>query len=215
MSDVEFFDDIEQGSPEWYELRRGIPTASEFQTIIAGGKGRETYIGDLAGEILSGQVTEGFQSGAMMRGKEMEAEAADHFARTQMRDLRRTGFIRRRLASGRFVGCSPDRLFGAKDNAENDTILEIKTMKPRLMIEKRRNGYDPNRCPAEHMAQVQGAMWVSGLPRAELIIFYRGMPFMLHYSVSRDEAYINSLAAHVEDFDRKLDAIVKQCRGFK
>lgn len=30
----------EQNSPEWYEARRGIPTASEFASILSAGKGK-------------------------------------------------------------------------------------------------------------------------------------------------------------------------------
>jgi hypothetical protein len=53
--------DCEQGSPEWFAARAGIPTASEFHTVMAvgkqGGKSvtRVAYLNKLAGEILTGE----------------------------------------------------------------------------------------------------------------------------------------------------------------
>jgi hypothetical protein len=53
--------ECEQGSPEWFAARAGIPTASEFHTVMAvgpkGGKSvtRVDYLNKLAGEILTGE----------------------------------------------------------------------------------------------------------------------------------------------------------------
>ena len=57
--------DCEQGSPEWFKARAGIPTASEFHTVLAKGKGggesltRKTYLLKLAGEMLNRDDTPG------------------------------------------------------------------------------------------------------------------------------------------------------------
>ena len=71
----------EQNSPEWYEARRGIPTASEFAAIMSNGRGkaesltRRTYLNKLAGEIITGEAMEQATTFHMERGKIMEAEA--------------------------------------------------------------------------------------------------------------------------------------------
>ena len=51
---IQIFDEIEQGTPDWFECRRGIPTASKFATVMAKGEGktRSEYMRKLAGEIL-------------------------------------------------------------------------------------------------------------------------------------------------------------------
>jgi hypothetical protein len=73
---IEIFD-FPQNSPEWFEARRGIATASMFATIQASGKGggesktRATYLRKLAGEIITGKPAENFSNGAMQRGHEM------------------------------------------------------------------------------------------------------------------------------------------------
>jgi hypothetical protein len=74
--------DMPQGSPEWYEARRGIPTASEFGAILAKGQGkmRRAYLMRLAAERLTGEVQEQYTSRHMQRGKDQEAEARDYYA---------------------------------------------------------------------------------------------------------------------------------------
>jgi len=74
---VEIIDCV-QGSPEWFQARLGIPTASCFSQVLAKGEGkvRATYMRRLAGEIITGQSAETFKSEAMERGNQMEAEAA-------------------------------------------------------------------------------------------------------------------------------------------
>jgi YqaJ-like viral recombinase domain len=211
LGEPEWYLDIEQGSPEWFELRRGIPTASEFQTILnpagpRGGDGRIKYMYKLAGEILSGQTMESYQNAAMARGKEMEAEAREAFAKTRMLDVKTVGFVRRKLPSGRYIGASPDAIW-------DKSVLEIKTMRPDLIMQSRDNGYDQYQIPAEHKAQTMGALWVTGFTHAELIRFYRGMPYMLHYSAPRDSLYVLELEKAVIRFDRDLDVMVNHHRG--
>ena len=73
---------IEQGSPEWFELRRGLATGSHFAEVMAEGKGkteavtRRNYRMKLALEIVTGKVLSnvyGFSSNKHTeRGKELE-----------------------------------------------------------------------------------------------------------------------------------------------
>ena len=73
--------DMQQGSPEWFAVRRGLPTASMFGTIMAKGrsggdsKTRQTYLYKLAGERLTGEPMDNFSNHHMERGHAMEPEA--------------------------------------------------------------------------------------------------------------------------------------------
>lgn len=211
-SEIEVFADVEQGSPKWWALRLGIPTASRFAAVCAAGKDgtvagsltRSKLMRVLAGEILTGEVAEQFKTAAMERGNAMEAEARDYYARTHFAELQRVGFIRRRLPSGRYVGCSPDSLIGVRK------ALEIKTARPDLIIEIGDKG---SGFPPEHRAQVQGTMWVADLEEADLMIFYRGMPYAPTFTVQRDEAYIKDLSDSVEIFDWELHKLVERERA--
>lgn len=203
---VEIFDDIEQGSPEWFQIRLGIPTASNFAVMMRDGdaKTREKLKRVLAGEILTGRPGEGkIVTAAMQRGKDMEEEARQHYLDTNFADVRRVGFVRRRLPNGRFVGCSPDALLGSNG------ALEIKTMAPDLMIERLERGAG---LPPEHRPQVHGTMWVGDLEFVDLMLFYSGMPFAPKFRVERDNTYIAEIAKAVEVFEYEVRMLVDKIR---
>jgi hypothetical protein len=208
---VEIFEDVEQGSVEWFSLRLGIPTASNFGVIMAQGKDGEASIGRarlmrvLAGEILTGRPGEGkIITAAMQRGKDMEPEAFDQYTRRHFEEIRRIGFMRRKLPNGRYVGASPDGLIGTRK------ALEIKTMAPDLMIERLERGAAG--MPPEHRPQVHGTMWVGDLAEVDLILFYSGMPITPKYTIRRDDTYIAQIARAVEVFDFEIHKLVEKIR---
>ena len=191
--------EAEQNSPEWFEFRRGIPSASKFQCLMANSadrKGRRTYMYDLAGEILSGECAESYSNPFMERGKAMEAEARDWYAFATDAELYRVGAVR-----SSYLGavCSPDSLVG------DDGGLEIKTRMARLQLELLESGELPN----EHKAQVQGAMWILCRPWWDFVSYSPKIrPFKIR--VYRDEKYIASLAIAVREFNEELKALVER-----
>jgi len=208
----EFFFDVEQGSEEWFTLRLGIPTASVFGIIMADGrdgepsKTRTQLMRVLAGEQLTGMPGEGkIVTAAMERGKEMEPEAVEQYVNRHFDvEAREVGFVRRRLPSGNFVGCSPDRLIGDRK------ALEVKTMRPDLLIERLEKGAG---MPSEHKAQVQGTMWVADLAEVDLVLFYRGFPVSPKFTCVRDDHYIAALARAVEIFEFETRQLVAKIRS--
>lgn len=190
----------EQGTDEWRQARAGIPTASEFSTVLAKGEGktRRAYMLKLAGEILTGEPMESYTNAHMERGKAMEDEARDLYIFTQGVDLTRVGFIR-----NGDKGCSPDSLIG--DNGG----LEIKTALPHIQIERLLK----NELPSEHKAQVQGSMWVSERDCWDFVSYWPNLP-MLRVQVRRDDAYIANLAGEVARFNDELARTVEQIRSY-
>lgn len=191
----------EQGSPEWFEFRRGIPTASEFQCLLADSadkKGRRTYLYNLAGEILTGECAESFTNGHMERGKVMEAEARDWYAFSTDAELVRVGAIRSSYLN---AAVSPDSLIG------KDGGLEIKSRLPRLQLELLESGKLPN----QNKAQVQGALWITGRQWWDYVSYCpKVRPFKIR--VVRDEPYIASIAVAVREFNLELKALVEKFR---
>src|ERR1700688_4787876 len=124
---IEIFDCV-QGTPEWYQCRLGIPTASEFHSVLAKGEGktRRTYMYKLIGEQLTAEPQYAFTTVHTERGKIMEAEARE-LVLYDYPNVALVGFIRRSFGTG-YVGCSPDALVG------EDGLLEIKTKLPHLQI---------------------------------------------------------------------------------
>src|SRR5262245_23317597 len=103
---VEIFD-CEQGSPDWYACRLGIPTASMFHAVMAEGKDdsgkksaaasktRRAYMLRLAGERITGEPHESYSNDHMERGKLLEPEARNCYAFMKDEDPQPVGFIRR------------------------------------------------------------------------------------------------------------------------
>lgn len=192
----------EQGSADWYEARRGLPTASMFATIMRDAKGggesktRRKYLLQLAGEILTGEPMETYSNDHMERGKAMEDEARKAYAFQHDAELQRVGFIRRGRA-----GCSPDALIGTK------RMLEIKTTLPHLLIDIHLRG----EYPPGHEAQCQGNLWVAQREEIDIAIYWPKMPLYVQ-TIRRNEKYIEGLARAVDDFNSELAYVVQQMR---
>lgn len=197
--------DCPQGSPEWHACRLGIPTASMFATVLAKGKTpgsasvtRRDYIYRLAGEIITGEMHEGYTNGHMERGHALEPEARDLYAFMRDAEPQLVGFIR----NGR-AGASPDSLIGA------DGLLEIKTKLPHLLIA----AMFRDDMPPEHRAQCQGQLWVAERDWLDIAIYWPGLPLVTH-RIGRDETYISALGNAVRAFNEELDEVVARVRAY-
>lgn len=190
----------EQGTPEWFQARAGIPTASEFSTLMAKGKGkaesvtRRKYMLKLLGERMTGQIEEGFTNHHMERGKVMEEQARKAYALMEDAEPKQVGFIR----NGN-KGASPDSLIG------DAGMLEIKTKLPHLQLEV----LLADTLPSEHKAQVQGQLWVAEREWCDFCSFWPGLPLFVT-RVYRDEEYIKTIAEAVERFLADMNEIHEQ-----
>lgn len=201
---MEIFRDIAQGTPEWIAVRQGIPTASEFSTVlqkvgVRGGipKGRQTYMRKLAGEMLTGEPMEHWSNAHMERGHEREDEARRLYAMVHEVEPEQVGFIR----NGN-CGCSPDSLIG------DDGMFENKDALAHIQIERLEAGA----LPSEHVAQCQGGLMVAEREWIDFQSYCRGLPpFVIR--VYRDEKYIAGLREAVGQFVEELHALVEKIRG--
>jgi hypothetical protein len=211
-----------QGTPEWFEARKGIPTASEFSTVMAKGKGggesigRTKYMRQLAGERLTGRPMESYSNGHMERGQQQEDEARELYCFVNEAKVRRVGFVKNHELR---AGCSPDSLVlrpGYTDG-KNDPLnpfirgLEIKSAAAHIQLERleRIGKLDP--LPPEHKAQVQGGIWLCELDGWDFMSYCPDMkPVML--PIPRDDEYIAIMAAEVERFNEELERLVQKYR---
>lgn len=196
--------DCEQGTEEWHRARMGIPTASEFKTLLGINKDakdkktRTTYMLKLAGEILTGEPMESYSNPHMERGKIMEDEARSFYAFMADAEPVRVGFIR-----NGDCGCSPDSLIG------DAGALEIKTALPHILGDY----ILKDTFPAEHKAQTQGVLWVAEREWIDLSIYWPKMPRFVKRA-PRDEAYIKELASGVAQFNDELREMVEKIRRY-
>lgn len=199
--------DCEQGTPEWFACRSGIPTASEFQTILAKGRGggesvgRRKYLLTKAGEVLTGECApEGYTNSHMERGKIMEAEARNWYAFHSDLEPVRVGFIRNDALR---AGVSPDSAIS------KNGLLEVKTKLPHLQLEVLLAGV----LPSEHKAQCQGGLLVAEREWLDFVSYWPKLrPFCTR--VTRDEPYIAALKIAIADFNEELDALVAKFQRY-
>lgn len=201
--------DVAQGSPEWFQARLGIPSASNFGCVMANGRDggpsltRTEYLYRLAGEIITGEpAEETFKSRAMERGKEMEPEAIADYERRKKVEVQRIGL------GINFVGlkrccASPDGLVGF------DGGLETKSMRPDKMIPLLDRGA---RMPPEHRAQVMGNIHVFERDHWDFKIFWPRMPDFT-VRVFRDDDYIRDMSNQIEIFQHELKRLVEKLRS--
>lgn len=196
--------DCEQRSETWWQSRLGLPTASEFGTVLAKGrngeesKTRRTYLLKLAGEIITGEPMENYTNSHLERGQEMESEARGLYSFMNDAPITQVGFIR----NGQ-KGCSPDGLIGDGGG------LEIKTALPHILIPLLLK----NEFPPEHVAQCQGFLWVAEREWIDLCVFWPKMPLFVMRAY-RNEIYIKALSDAVDAFNDELALTVEKIRHY-
>ncbi len=162
-----------QYSPEWWAVRRGLATASDFNRIITPAKGEfasahKTYIAELIGDELDpsyGQFDD-YATAAMKRGTALEPEARSLYKLWAGEAVQQIGIIV--SDCGRF-GSSADGLVGA------DGVLELKAPNPATHAAYVIAGV----LPPDYKPQCHGHLLVTGrswcdfvsyLPNQELFI---------------------------------------------
>lgn len=185
----------EQGSPEWHEVRMGIPTASEFDKLLTPTGKPSASIKGLVykklAETFTGKPADGFEGNAHTeRGKELEPDAIAFYEMQNGLDTVRVGFV---TDDARTMGCSPDCLVG------EEGLLEIKCPAPSTHVEYMLNGLDKGYYP-----QIQGQLLVTGRKWVDWMSYHPEMPPVI-IRVERDNEYLASLSAALATFTRTME----------
>ncbi len=141
------YNELQQGTDEWREVRAGKFTASTATAVIANGKGLETLAKDKAIEVLAG-FEDTYTSQAMENGNMLEDEAREHYTLETFNIVEEVGFIE--LDNN--IGCSPDGLVG------EDGGIEIKCRKNKGYFDF----YTTQKIPKSAYHQIQFTLWVTG-----------------------------------------------------
>ena len=72
--------DVIQGSESWFDVRRGLVTASRIPDVISKtktgwGSGRKNYMAQLIAETLTDKTAESYTNAAMQHGIDTEPKA--------------------------------------------------------------------------------------------------------------------------------------------
>lgn len=188
---------IEQRSPEWFALRIGKPTASEFDRIITPKTGQLSaqsteYAYAILAELMLGVPLDAPQTAYMSQGIEMEDAAVDAYEFLTNIETGPGGFV---TDDAETIGCSPDRLVG------DDGLVEIKTS----VVATTQVAHLINRVGFEmkHRTQVQGQLLVSERAWCDLVGYHPELPLVV-VRVKRDEPFIEKMEAALCTFVQQL-----------
>jgi hypothetical protein len=187
--------DVEQRTPEWFALRRGIPTASQFCKIITS-RGQASTQADAYRRTLLAERELGTNMGSFggtiwtERGNALEPEAVRCYEGRMQTETIKVGFVTDR---DRTIGCSPDRLVGA------DGLLEVKCPAPQTQAKYLR----ARRVDMRYYPQIQGQLLITG---RQWVDFFSYHPDQRHLCVRvfRDKGYLAQLAELLQDFLSKM-----------
>jgi hypothetical protein len=185
--------ETQQRSEEWFNLRRGIPTASRFDKIITAKKGDASSAQDsLINELISESILPAEQgviryvSAEMEQGMILEAEARCRYELDHATGpVSEVGFV---LHDSGLFGGSPDALVG------EDGGVEIKCPSGPVHVSYFRGGVLPD-C---YKQQVHGYMAVTGRNWWDFYSYCRNLP-PFYLRVTRDE-YTAKLERALFDF---------------
>ena len=205
---MRIYTEIEQGTPEWLNLRKGIITSTVVKSLItptfklAENDKTRKAIWKLASERITEHLEDSFYSSDMERG---------HFEEPLARDLYggavEVGFITNKIG-GVTVGYSPDGLVG-----ENG-LIEIKSAKQSIQVERIVSGI----VPVEHLPQIHYGMLVSEREWCDFISYSNGMPMQV-IRVEKDLKIQAVLIEAVQIAETKIQNVItefyEKSKGFK
>lgn len=190
--------DLEQGTEEWLNIRKGKMTASHGQEIGNNGKGLETYIISLMAENYSSGEKVSYSNGDMERGNELEDQARSIYAINGGAEIKTVGFIE----YSEFVGASPDGLVG------EDGLIEIKCPNDVVYFQHLLKGADA--IDSKYIWQIQMNLLISGRKWADYIAYnpnFTQSSFI--HRIIPDEEMFKKLLVGFEIGEGRIKAIQK------
>lgn len=180
-------DDLEQRSEEWFNIRRGIVTASAVAKLltptlkVADNDTSRRLTTELAAERITGWTEETAMTADMWRGVDHEPYARDKYAE-HFAPVTEVGFMLRaedmpwdasnlaysvdEVTPTWKLGYSPDGLVG------DDGLIEIKCPRPKAHVAT----ILADDVPPQYVAQCQAGLLVSGRNWIDYVSYVAGMP---------------------------------------
>lgn len=196
------YPDLTQRTDEWLTLRRGIVTASTVGRLItprtikpADNPDSRSLTMLIVSERITGWTEDTYVSSAMWRGVEDEPRAVETYSQVYA-PVETVGFMVRDDWGFR-IGYSPDGLVG------KDGLIEVKSRSPRehvrVVIE--------DAVPAEHMAQLQCGLLVSGRQWVDYISYCGGLPMWVK-RVTPDQRWHDAILTAVAAFEASATSLI-------
>lgn len=196
------YTEIEQGTEEWHDLRRGLITASAVGKLltptlrVADNDTSRGLVAALVAERITGYTEPSFMNDDMMRGVLHEPVARDRYAELNGVTVEQVGFLVRD-DWGYQIGASPDGLIGEHGG------LEVKCPRAKTHIQT----IVADRVPAHHASQIQASLLVSGREWWDFVSFCAGLPLWTK-RVYADAKHQGAIVDAVAAFEEAAEALI-------
>jgi len=195
---------VEQGTPEWHQLRLGKVTASRVADILAKTKtgpsaSRGNYLIELALQRVTKTLEESYTNSAMEWGIQTEPQARVAYEVKTNNFVDQVAFIDHPTIAN--FGCSPDGLVGS------DGLIEIKCPNSATHWSYIKDNAPPNK----YFIQMQAQMAVTGAKWCDFVSFDPRMPErsqLLIVNVPRDPEFISSMEEEIKQFLSEVEVEV-------
>jgi len=200
---------IEQGTPEWHQLRLGKVTASRVADILARTKtgpsaSRQNYLIELALQRTTGIIAESYSNSAMEWGTQTEPQARVAYEVKSGNFVDQVAFVDH--PSIPWFGCSPDGL------VSDSGLVEIKCPNSATHWEY----FKYKEPPKKYFIQMQAQLAVTGRDWCDFVSFDPRMPErsqLLVVRVNRDDAFIAEMEAEIKKFLDEVEVEVNLMKG--
>jgi hypothetical protein len=198
---ITYHKELVQGSEEWHAARCGILTASEMHLIVtptlkaASNDKERAHMWELLGQRITQHVEPRYISDDMLRGHEVEIDAAELYAQTYS-PIERVGFVTNDKW-GFTLGYSPDALVGS------DGLVECKSRNQKYQIRTLVDFVSADAIDPDFCIQVQTGLLVSERKWCDLISYCGGLP-MATVRVYPDEKVQAAIVAAATAFEERL-----------
>jgi putative phage-type endonuclease len=187
---MKIYKDIEQGTPEWHQVKKLKFTASNATAVIANGKGLQTLVKEMLADYYSSGVFEAYsgkyKNEAMQRGNDMEETARNIYTLETGLKVEQVGFVE----IDQYIGCSPDGLVG------EDGLIEIKNHGDKEFL----NLALTDKINSQYINQMQFQLYVTGRKWCDYFGFNPNFtPNFYMKRIYRDEALIEKIRLHLAE----------------
>lgn len=186
----------EQRSKQWYDLRCGKLTASNFHMLMHNSCTAHQYIMEKALERLTGKcVPNRFWTEDLQRGIDLEPVACREYELETGNKVIHVGFVE----CTEYAGSSPDGLVG------KDGMVEFKCPNENNFWKL----YLHPKISPQHYTQMQFNMWVAKRLWCDYVN-YSTMERPIIQRVPRDEKYIKAIEERAAEVNRMIDMYGKK-----
>lgn len=191
--------DIEQRSEAWFEAKKGKMSASNAETILANGKGLETYIYNLMAEYYSKGEKVHYTNADIERGILLEPEAKIEFEFYTGLEVREVGYVE----LNDYILVSPDGLIG------DDGLIEIKCPNDSVYFKLLLS----DNIKPEYIAQMQMQLYVTDRQYCYFVSYNPNFEKSLYIKkITRDEEMIEKLKKGLDKGTELIKEIKKNFR---